>query len=385
MRVYCLSTLAELAPYADDWDRLAAGVPFRSWTWLSHWWRNYGPGDGADRPRASLAALCVFDDTDTLVGVAPWYVDESLVRGRVLRPLGSGEVCSDYLSVLCHPGREAAILQTLAEHLTESASGRTADAPSWDLLELDGVDAEDQTIATLAACLTELGSTVHRQPGPNCWRLELPTDWENYVRSLSSNLRRDVRRLEREFLDTGRAVLYAVARQDELPRAMDIFVDLHQRRRSALGQPGCFASSRFSGFFRGVVPDLLHRGQLQLHWLELDGRPVAAECQLAGGGVLYTYQAGVEPEAMAQQPGKLIYLAILRKAVAQGYRAFDFLRGDERYKARFGGRPRPSVVYQAVPPRAAAEWRHNLWLAAGGVKRWVKKQIGSPQHEPTVY
>jgi CelD/BcsL family acetyltransferase involved in cellulose biosynthesis len=384
MRVVCLGTLAELAPYADDWDRLAAGVPFRSWTWLSHWWRNYGPGDAAGRPRASLAALCVFDGTDSLVGVAPWYVDGSLVRGRVLRPLGTGEVCSDYLSVLCHPGREAAILQTLAEYLAASAAAPTADAPSWDLLELDGVDAEDRTVATLAECLTELGSTVHRRPGPNCWRLELPVDWEGYVRSLSSNLRRDFRRLEREFLDTGRAVLHVAARRDELPQAMAIFMDLHQRRRNALGQPGCFASSRFAGFFRDVVPELLGRGQLRLHWLELDGRPVAAECQLAGGGVLYTYQAGLEPEAMAQQPGKLIYMAILRQAVAQGYRAFDFLRGDEHYKARFGGRPRPSVVYQVVPPRAAAEWRHNLWLAAGGMKRWVKKTIRIRQPQPTV-
>ena len=255
-----------------------------------------GPATTPTGLRASLAALCVFDGDKSLVGVAPWYVDDSLIRGRVLRPLGTGEVCSDYLSLLCHPGREAAIVQTLAEYLVENASAAAADAPC------------------VGPCWNSTASTRKTRTSPR-W----PPAWPSWAarciasrdpiaggwicpptgkatsRSLSSNLRRDFRRLEREFLDTGRAVLHVVERREELPRAMDIFVDLHQRRRQSLGQPGCFASSRFSGFFRDVVPELLGRGQLRLHWLELDGRPVAAECQLAGGGVLYTYQAGLEP------------------------------------------------------------------------------------------
>ena len=106
------------------------------------------------------------------------------------------------------------------------------------------------------------------------------------------NLRRDIRRFERNLFDTGRVVLHRVRRVEELPEAMEILVDLHQRRRKALGEAGCFASARFLAFYRDVVPDLLRRGQLHLYWLELDGRPVAAEYQLAGNGILYKYQAG---------------------------------------------------------------------------------------------
>ncbi len=282
MRVYCLTSLDELTPYADDWERLAAGLPFRGWTWLSNWWRHYGPQSDAEAQRTRLATLCVFDNDDTLVGIAPWYLDCSAMRGRVLRPLGSGEVCSEYVGILCHPGREEAVVESLADFLVQNAFDGDPDAMRWDLLDLDGIDAEDREVSALVDHLSASNCLVHRRQGMSCWRLELPTDWETYVASLSRNLRRDIRRLERDLLDTDRVVLHHVQRIEELPEAMDIFVDLHQRRRKALGEAGCFASARFLAFYRDVVPDLLRHGQLQFYWLELDGQPVGRRIPIGG-------------------------------------------------------------------------------------------------------
>jgi CelD/BcsL family acetyltransferase involved in cellulose biosynthesis len=372
MRIVWFTNLNELMPYADDWARLADGMPFRSWTWLRHWWRNYGPRAEADALRTRLAVIVVFDDANSPMGIAPWYVDRSALHGWVLRPLGSGEVCSDYLGLLCHPAAEETVVGALADYLVANAASDSLDALRWDLLELGGVDAKDRTTAKLVESLALSGCTVHSRPGMNCWRLDLPLDWPTYVTSLGKNLRRDIRRLERELLDNNRVVLHSVARLDELTRAMDILVELHQRRRKMLGETGCFASDRFLGFYRDVVPELLRHGQLQFHWLELDGRPVAAEYQLVGHGTLYAYQAGVDPELLSHQPGKLINVAILRQAIERGFRAFDFLRGDEPYKARFGAKPRPSIEFRVVPRRAGAQVRHGLWLAGKRVKQWLK-------------
>ena len=380
MRIVRSTTLDELAPYADDWDRLSAGVPFRSWTWLSRWWRSYGPPQGADPSATRLATLCVFDDADSLVAVAPWYLDCSALHGRVLRPLGSGEVCSDYLSVLCHPAAEDAVAELLADYLVEDALAGGRDALRWDLLELGGVDAADRVVSGLVNYLAVANATVHRRMGVNCWRLELPTAWDDYVASLGRNLRREVRRLERELLGTDRVALHPVVGLDELPQAMKILVELHQRRRRMVGQRGCFASARFLAFYRDVVPELLRRGQVQFQWLQLDGQPVAAEYQLVGNGTLYAYQAGVDPRAMQHQPGKLINLAILRQAIERGYRAFDFLRGDEPYKARFGARPRPTLDFRVVSRRPAAQFRHSVWLAGSSVKKLVKRGLWGRAH-----
>ncbi len=375
MQVFCLNSLGELAPYADDWDRLCGEVPFRSWAWLSTWWRHYGEGLGGQRPVGRLFALTVFDDADRLVGLAPWYLDHSAPQGHVLRPLGSGEVCSDYLSVLCRAGMEDRVAAALADYLTESAHADGPDLQPWDLLELADVDARDVAVGRLIEHLADRGNTVHRGAGPNCWRIDLPASWDAYLAMLSKSHRKQIRRLERNVFGSGRGVVHAVQRIDELPAAIDVLIDLHQRRRRAVGQPGCFASARFTAFHREVMPELLRNGQLQLHWLELDGRPAAAEYQIAGGGVVYAYQSGVDPDALGQEPGRLLTLATLRRAIEAGYMAFDFLRGDEPYKAHWRARPHASLSFHVVPSRTAAQLRHHLWLAGSHFKRWIKSNL----------
>jgi CelD/BcsL family acetyltransferase involved in cellulose biosynthesis len=368
------ATLDELAPYADDWDRLAAGEPFRSWTWLSRWWMHYGPQTDAEARRCRLAVLGVFSEEGTLLGIAPWYVDHTAMQGRVLRPLGSGEVCSDYLGVLCDPAVEDTVLKALAGYLLDNAHAHGPDALRWDLLELDGVDAEDARLAALVDHLSAAGCTVHCRPGMSCWRLELAGDWDTYLASLDKRQRQKMRRLKLNVFDAGRAVLHSPTALDELLPAMEILVDLHQRRRTTLGEPGCFASPRFLSFYRDVVPAMARLGQLQFHWLELDGRPVAANYELVGAGVVYSYQCGVDPAAMEHEPGNLINMAMLWEAMSRGYRAFDFLRGDEQYKSRFGAQPKPTVEFRVVPRRALAQLRHKLWLARYRAKEWLKSR-----------
>ncbi len=375
MQVFCLSGLDELAPYADDWDRLSGGVPFRSWAWLSAWWRHYGQARSGGFGGPRLFVLCVFDLDDTLVGLAPWYLDGGGPSGRVLRWLGSGEVCSDYLSLLCQAGMKDQVAQAIADHLTEVEAAENSDPERWDLLKLEGIDAQDHVVNRLIEHLAERGNTVHRRAGPNCWRIELPQTWDKYLATLSKSHRKQIRRLERNLLQSGRAVLHTVRQINELPRAIDLLIELHQRRRRALGERGRFASRRFAAFHREVMPQLLLDGQLQLHWLELDGKPAAAEYQLAAGGVVYAYQSGIDPDALGQQPGRLITLAILRRAIEQGYRAFDFLRGHGLYKAHFRAQARPSLAVRVVPDRTSAQLRHGLWLAGSNVKRWIKSSL----------
>ena len=366
MRVVEFSALEDLAPYAEAWDRLAAGVPFRSWAWMSSWWRCYG-GRANGPSRSRLAVLGVLEPRGRLVGLAPWYLDRRPWHARALRWLGSAEVHSDYLSVLCQPGLEDSVAVALAEYLSQGSALRRG----WDLLAIEGVDALDRPITQLVRHLADRGCLVCRLPGVNCWRIDLPATWEEYLATLSKSHRKQLRRLERDVWERGRAVLHTVQRLDELPRAIEILIDLHQRRRRWLGQPGCFASPRFAAFQREVMPRLLSSGQLRLDWLELDGRPAAAEYQLAGNGVLYAYQGGVDPQALQEEPGRLIMQATLRRAIEQGCRALDFLRGDEPYKAHFRASPRPSLALRVVPDRALARWRQHFWAAGRSVKHWV--------------
>jgi len=381
MHVVRYTAIDQLAPLAARWDALARGVPFRQWAWLAPWWRTYGEESGIAGPKRALFVLAVRDLAGELVGLAPWYVQQTAAQGRVLRFLGGGEVCSDYLSILCRPDGEEAVAEALAAWLTEvpadPADGPGLESDRWDLLELSGVDAEDRAVARLADHLQARGNSVHRRPGPNCWRIALPSTWDAFLAALSKEHRKQLRRAERKLLATGRAALRTVERLEDLAAAQELLVALHQQRHTARGNAGCFASRRFCEFHRRAMPELLRSGALHLHSVELDGRPVAVEYQLGGGGVMYAYQAGVSPDHLEHSPGHLAHMITLRWAIEHGYRAFDFLRGDEPYKAHWRAAPRPGAEIRAIPARPSARLRHSLWLAGSRVRKWIKGRVGS--------
>jgi len=397
MRVYCLGSLSELEPYREAWERLAAGMPMHGWTWCSTWWRHYGTADNsleADALHAPrLNVLAVFDETDTLVGLAPWYRRWSATTGWALASLGDGEVCSDYPTLLIQPGLEESVVVSLAEYLRGCNQGgsmasddehpRSQDhAPCWDLIDLDSVPDADPRMSLLFDELGRLGHQVHRRPGPGLWRVELPDAWDDYLARLSKGHRKRMRRLLREWDDSGRAHLCCIDRLRQLPKAMDILVDLHQRRWNSVGEPGCFSSPRFEAFHREVAPQLLSEGHLRMSLLLMDGRPAAAEYYLSGAGVLYSYQVGVDPERQADQAGRLAMAMILRRAVEQGYRAFDLLRGDEPYKHHWRAERQPTHHVRVVARRASARLRHQAWLAGRTLKRWATRRSAEETAEP---
>ena len=370
MQIIAFSTWDEICPHAESWDRLARGVPFRSWAWLSSWWRHYGPQSPGEAD-TRLMVLGVGDASGRLAGIAPWYLRRSAAQGWVLRWLGSGEVCSEYAGILCMPEDADRVSEALAAYLTGSNCVAGA-RHCWDLCELDGVDAEDPGVLRLLRQLDERGCSRYENSPLRAWRLDLPGTWEEYLALLSKGHRKQLRQAQREWFQTGRAVLRTVENCQQLDLAMDTLVDLHQKRRQMLGQAGCFASPRFAAFHREAARRLLLSGQLQLHLLELDGRTAAAEYQLAGQGITYCYQGGIDPQRLADEPGQLTTAATVKRAIEQGGRAIDFLRGDEPYKAHFRAIARPLLALRVVPNRTLPRLRNNLWQSARGVKHWLQ-------------
>mgnify|MGYP002623874260 CR=1 FL=1 len=358
-----LTTSEQLTAVRDDWDRLSDDLPFRAYDWHANWWKHFQT-DGAQ-----LYVLAARDEQDDVVGIAPWFAQQHSTQGHVLACLGSGDVCSDYQTILADARCADAVAAACADWLTAAAGDPEH---HWDTLLLEAVPACDTTMNSFVGHLWSGGSKIHREAGPNCWRIELPPTWEEYVATLSKSHRKQVRRIERRQLDSGRAVLHTTAGEAGLQRGMEILVDLHQRRRQSLGEPGCFSSDAFAGFLHDTAGHFHQAGKLSLAWIEIDGTPAAAEFQLTGGHATYAYQAGLNPDLLEEEPGRIINIATIRQAIEQGHQGFDFLRGDEPYKAHWRATPRETINYRVASPAALAQVRHGLWLAGDSMKSWVK-------------
>ncbi|HZZ72408.1 MAG TPA: GNAT family N-acetyltransferase [Pirellulales bacterium] len=374
MPVVRFSSLDQLQPWRAAWNELAGGVPFRAWEWLAAWWRCYSPVES----RSELNVLAVFADDGAVLGIAPWFRQQSARFGHVIRFLGTGEVCSDYLSLLARPQHEEAVATAVADWLSsqnEAGATQQQGAQAWDLLDISGVDSQDRTTKRLLEILAQRAHTIHSRLGPRCWRVNLPPRWSDYEAILSHSHRKQVRRLQRTYLASGRLILKTVQTAADLEEGQAVLIDLHQRRQERLGNRGCFASSPFRAFHLEIMPWLLAQNQLRLHWLELDGRQIAAEYHLASNGVVYAYQSGIDPDALEHEPGRLAAIATLQAAIEQGFAGYDFLRGDEPYKAHWRAEPRRLLEVFVVPNRASARLRYGVWAAGKGVKQWIKGRL----------
>ena len=118
---------------------------------------------------------------------------------------------------------------------------------------------------------------------------------------------------------------------------LDAFVDLHQKRWGAEGlfppTDGGAASRRcFAGLFEDCAPT----GIVDLSFLTVGGRRIAAGVTFDDGEAVYYYNAGVDPDARDLSPGVVMVARYIQRAIELGRSRLDFLRGDEPYKYEWG-------------------------------------------------
>lgn len=345
------------------WRALSGENPFVGWDWADCWWRHYST------PRRKLLVLKITNDAGEVVGLAPWYVHQSLTRGRVIRFLGTNEVCGDRLTVLSRPQHRTEVVKAIADWLASDARD------TWDLLELTGIEANNETIRELALRMDMHGHQMHLRRDLNCWHIPLPDTWEDYLKTISRARRNRTRRLLKNCVDAGKATAQMVESVENFDAGFRVLVDLHQKRRNELGEPGCFASDQYSAFHRDFARRMLDLGKLRLSWIEIGNRPAAVEYSFLGSQTIFNYQSGFEPLFADEHPGWVKLVHTLRWATESGYQTFDMLRGDEPYKASFGGQPEPLVQLRIAGLQSTAKLRHVAWCAQTTIRNWARARL----------
>ena len=82
-------------------------------------------------------------------------------------------------------------------------------------------------------------------------------------------------------------------------------------------------------------------GPLRLAFLTVGDRRIAAGPMFKTADRYLYYNAGVDPDARDLSPGVVLVAEYVRRALDEGVRRFDFLRGDESYKYEWGAVDEP--------------------------------------------
>jgi CelD/BcsL family acetyltransferase involved in cellulose biosynthesis len=252
---------------------------------------------------------------------------------------------ADYATVLAAPDVLPAVSESVVEYLAAPASPDDPHPNPWDVVDLRRLRCGDPAADALAVAFgrreisegwtlnverEDVCPVVHLSPG---------TDFDSFLATLGKKDRHEIRRKVRRAEAVGDIRL--TDSSDPLAE-LDDFIDLHQRR---WGDDGLFPSTpggdRSRVFFRRLFEEYGPDGSLRLAFLTVGERRIAAGIHFrTADGYLY-YNAGVDPEARELSPGVLMIAAYVQRAIAEGCRRLDFLRGDEPYKYEWGATDEP--------------------------------------------
>jgi CelD/BcsL family acetyltransferase involved in cellulose biosynthesis len=298
--------LAALAPAWDAlWHRVPGATPFSHSAWALAWL--------AELPKGRLLTVAV-EDAGRLAAILP-----AVEVGGVLRPLGFD--VSDYAEPLAEPGAERALATAL---------------PLPALLDVRGGGGEPLEQAPAVAL-------DPRAPVPG-----------RMARSLAEARRR--------LAALGEAAIVPAA---DPAAFVDTLAALHAARWRQKGEAGVLAHPAVIAFHRRAATGLAAAGLLQSSVLLVDGTPAAAFHGLCGQGALHYYIGGFDGAFRAASPGSLLIADAMERAARAGLPTFDFLKGAEPYKYRWGATDRPRSRVRLAPAAAARLARVHMESAHG--------------------
>jgi CelD/BcsL family acetyltransferase involved in cellulose biosynthesis len=377
--VLVVTDSAEWLTLESAWKALWNVSPTASatlrWEWLSTWWRVYGPKYGAGQN--ALRILIVQRGTD-IIGALPLYVGYPAPIPFAPRPLrflstgesGDEETCAAYLDLLHKPGEEKACVTAIERTL---ANGPRAD---WERLELSYLPGTSPLASLLSDTPHDRRWTPERQAP--CCIANLSGGIEEYLGRLSSNSRAQARRLLRA-VDAAR-LNFEVATPANVDEFYDQLVELHQARWAQAGQPGCFASPRFSEFHRSLAHQLIPTKDAVLARLTHEGRPLAVIQGYKAGRKFDYYLAGTAMDSEngpIKSPGIAAHLLLKSYLYENGVTYYDYLLGYARNKAQYTTDEHPIsrlVVERKGLKRLAHQLSHFSVRGARAIKRMARGQ-----------
>jgi CelD/BcsL family acetyltransferase involved in cellulose biosynthesis len=342
---------------AETWERLRQHAPteglFMTPDWLETWCRHLGSG----RP-----LVFGIEDAGEVVALAP--IDRVWVGGlAVLRPLGLG--VSDYFDLLLppEPDRRRTALAAFADALVERAG-------AWDALDLRGVPAESPTVRELVVAASERGMRHAVVPGHSRPAVSLDGTWDEYLNGRPGRFRYNLRSRLRRLQERGAVTFRSMTRPSEVRWAMVALTELHARRWRGQHTSTIFsASSAARRFYAEAARKYAERDMLDLTLLEVDGCPVAGSLGFVDGDTHYYYVPAFEPELASLAPSSLLLAHLIERAYERGLRRFDFMLGDEPYKARWANEERETVNLLVGAPTLRGQAAFTALVGAQQARR----------------
>ena len=308
----------------QEWNDLVQGSvsdnPFLRYEYQRAWWEHRGGGEWAN---AQLVLVTAHED-EKLIGIAPLFISEYDGQSALLLN-GSIEI-SDYLDLIVRMDDHAHFITGLLDFLVSSL------ADSWRGLDWYNLPDSSPTLAALKAESAQRGWTHLEEMYRPTPRIALNGDFDEYLSRVEKKQRHEIRRKIRRAEESERGVRWFISDMADVDAEIDAFLGLMEQDQGKAG----FLQESMRDQMRAVIRTAHENGWLWLAFLEADGQRIAAALNFDYNNKLWGYNAGVNRAFMDLSPGWVLLGYVLQWCCENKRTEFDFMRGDEEYKYRFG-------------------------------------------------
>jgi len=319
---------------ADEWDDLAqhgmTDTPFQTLAYQKAWWTHLHPTNGR------LHTITVRNEQNALLAIACLYnLDGALYFNGCVEE-------TDYLDLITRAEHAEAAWQVILDCLC------SPNFPEWHGIDLCNIPETSPTRTILSQEAQRRGFLFNERVNEVCPVIHLPETFEGYLDRIDSKQRREINRKLRRAIGAD-AELVVVGPDDDVDTAVTDFLDLLQK--STFEKRDWLTDGRRAVFY-DAARAAQKAGMLQLLFIEVRGKKAAGLFNFDYKGRIWVYNSGLDPELFgALSLGVVITAKAIEYAIADGRTTFDFLRGNETYKYRFGAED--TTVYRLhMEPRS---------------------------------
>jgi CelD/BcsL family acetyltransferase involved in cellulose biosynthesis len=304
---------------AEEWDALAqrgiTDTPFQTLAYQKAWWTHLHPQNGR------LHTITVRNQQKELLAIACLYnLDGALYFNGCVEE-------TDYLDLIVTADHAEMAWQAILDCLCSPTF------PEWHTIDLCNVPETSPTRSILPQEAQRRGFLFKEQIHEVCPVIPLADTFEGYLDSIDSKQRREIQRKLRR-AQGAEAELVVVGPGDDVDAAVSDFLDLLQK--STFEKRDWLNDGRRAVFY-DAARAAQKAGTLQLLFMEVSGKKAAALFNFDYNGRIWVYNSGLDPALFgALSLGVVITARAIEYAIENGRKTFDFLRGNETYKYRFG-------------------------------------------------
>ena len=315
---------SDLLNLKKEWkDLLTRSVThtiFQTWEWNQLWWKHFGPPD-------RLFLLTLRNSKDKLVGLAPLFCHLEMNNQKRIQFIGGTEI-SDYLDFIVEVGNEHSFYATVISFLKSHPD-------LWDAIDLHCIPAGSPTITVFRGFGQERGLRENLSMEEVCPRATLSSSWDQFLAAMKKKDRHEIRRKINRIQRQAENVRYTIANSATLSEDIECFLQLHAKSNDP---KMAFMNHNMKHFFLEMARIFMQKEWLELLFLEANGVKLAALLNFKYRDTVYVYNSGYDPKFGRWSPGWVLISHSIQDAIEGGIKIYDFLRGNESYKYRFGAK-----------------------------------------------